>query len=143
MSDSRDSIIKMYEGALRALDTKSQIFLAFLVITVPPVFGRLENMGMPFWARVVEGVCVAGATLAFVLCLFPRRGRRSSHGLFDINLKGLTVAALLKDAGYSFDAGEPIAALHDIYRIKAQLVMLGTGLIAAYILSVAVSFAMM
>ncbi|WP_102108948.1 hypothetical protein [Oceaniglobus roseus] len=142
MSSQHDSVLKLYEGALRALDTKSQIFLAFLAITMPPVLSRFDAGGMAQWFRIVDGICVAGATLAFVYCLMPRRGRRTTRGLFDTGLSGREVATRLQQEDYTFDAIEPIAALHDIYRLKARSVRLGIWLVAAYILSVAAGFAL-
>ena len=141
MSSSFDSILKLYEGSLRALDTKSQIFLAFLAITMPPVFNRFEAVGLAQWVRVLDGVCVAGATLAFVFCLMPRRGRRASQGIFDTSLSGREVAEQMLAADYAFNPVDPIAALHDIYRLKARSVTLGIWLVTIYILSVAASFA--
>ncbi len=142
MSSPHDSTLKLYEGSLRALDTKAQIFLAFLAITLSPVFNRFDDLGVAFWVMALHGVCVAGATLAFVFCLMPRRGGRSSRGIFDTSVSGREVAEHLQAADYRFDPVDTIAALHDIYRIKARSVALGTWLVGIYILSVAASFAL-
>lgn len=140
MAQASDAVVKLYEGALRALDTKSQIFLAFIAITMTPVFNRLDALGAPFWIKASESVLVAVATLAFVLCLLPRRGQRSQHGVFDTSLPGEKVRELLQHAESPFDLGETVATLHDIYRIKTASVTVGTGLIALYLFSVAASF---
>ena len=142
MADSREAVIKMYDGALRALDTKSQIFLAFLTITMTPVFTRLHDMGLPLWVRAAEAVLFTAATASFVFCLFPRRGKRTTHGLFDTDMSGAEVATMLEQSGFDFDATGPIETLHDIYRIKARAVTLGIALIAVHILTVAVTFAL-
>lgn len=140
MAHASEAVIKLYEGALRALDTKAQIFLAFLAITMAPVFNRLDAMGAPYWVRVSECLLIVAATLAFIFCLFPRRGQRSDHGLFDTRLEGGKVSKLLQASDYSYDTGETVAALHDIYRVKSASVTFGTALIAIYMLSVAASF---
>jgi hypothetical protein len=142
MADSREAVIKMYDGALRALDTKAQIFLAFLTVTMTPVFTRLHELGLPLWARGAESLLFVGATAAFVYCLFPRRGRRSAQGLFDTELKGAEVTGLLAKSSYELDASAPITALHDIYRIKARAVTVGIVLIAVHIVTVAVTLAL-
>lgn len=142
MPSSPEDVIKLYEGSLRALDTKSQIFLAFMAITITPVFTRLGSMGLPTWLQLIEGVLVALSTLAFVYCLFPRRGTRSVYGLFDTKLSGKAVAERLRNSGYEIDGGESVAVLHDIYRVKSASVAVGTLFVAIYIVSVALAFAL-
>lgn len=127
----------MYDGSLRALDTKSQIFLAFLTVTMTPVFTRLHDLGLPLWMRAAEGVVFCGAVAAFVWSLFPRRGKRSVQGLFDTDLTGEEVATLLERADYELVARDPLVTLHEIYRIKARAVTVGIYLLAIHIITVA------
>jgi hypothetical protein len=142
MNPHHESIAKLYEGALRALDTKAQIMIAFLAITMAPVFTRFEVMGIPYAIRALDGVCVAGAVLAFVYCLMPRRGRRTEGGLFNTSVTGEQLARQLDTPGMAFDPVQSVIALHDIYRLKARSVSIGIWLAAIYILSVAGSFAL-
>ena len=128
MAHASDAVIKLYEGAIRALDTKSQIFLAFIAITMAPVFNRLDAMGAPFWLRAAECALVAAATLAFIYCLFPRRGQRSEHGVFDTSMQGSDVMKMLQASDYNYNIGETVASLHDIYRVKSNSVAFGTAL---------------
>jgi len=141
MADTRDSVIRMYDGALRALDTKSQIFLAFLTITLTPVFSRLSELGLSPAVRAAEAGLFLAACAAFVFCLYPRRGRRSAQGLFDTALRGEQITALLAASDNAHDPSASIATLHDIYRIKARSVGFGTMLLGIYILTVAVTLA--
>jgi len=141
VQDSRETILGIYDGALRALDTKAQIFLAFMTITMTPVFTRLNDLGLPLWVRFIEIGVFAGATIAFVVCLYPRRGKRAAHGLFDITRKGEDVARELGEPGYQLDLLHPMATLHDIYRIKNIAVTVGIILVLIHILTVSVIFA--
>lgn len=140
MAHASDAVTKLYEGALRALDTKAQIFLGFIAITMAPLFNRLDAIGAPFWVKASECTLVAVATMAFILCLFPRRGKRSDHGMFDTSLDGREMVTLLQKTDYEFDISLTVATLHDIYRVKSFTVAVGTGLIAIYMCSIAVSF---
>jgi len=132
--------LKMYDGALRALDTKSQIYLAFLTITMFPAFGRLAGLELPLIVRAGEMALFMGAMLSFTICLYPRRGRRAENGLFDTSLKGERVAVLLTEVGETLDLGPNVATLHDIYRVKARAVAFGIVLVALYATTVACSY---
>lgn len=141
-SGSADAILKLYEGSLRALDTKAQIFLAFLAITMTPVFARFEVMDMAAGVKMLVGACVALATFSFIFCLVPRRGRRSQNGIFEIHVTGSEVAARLRGPEVVFDPFQTIAVLHDIYRQKSRSVTVGTWLVAIYILTAAAGFSL-
>lgn len=142
MPESHDAnVVKMYEGALRALDMKAQIFLAFLTITMNSAYARLLSLDLPPLLRVGEVALFLAAVLCFVVCLYPRRGRRSANGLFDTGLSGAQLIALMERNGAVMDLTPNVATLHEIYRIKARSVAVGIVLIALYATSVAIAFA--
>jgi hypothetical protein len=141
MHPLHDAAIRMYDGALRALDTKAQIFLGFMTLTMGSVFARLEDMGTPRTVRVAEVLLFLSAVACFVYCLYPRRGKRASRGLFDTNLSGDEIVRMLDEAGDEHDLSSSVATLHDIYRIKARSVALGITLVGVYVLTVALTFA--
>ncbi len=142
MSDSRDNLIRMYEGSLRAVDTKAQIFMAFVTITIAPLFGRLSQVDAPLAARLaVAGLCGA-STLLFVICLYPRRAKRAPQMMFDISRKGTEVGALVTAPDFRLDEAATIATLHDIYVIKVRAVTAGILLLAAYVLAAMLTLAL-
>lgn len=143
MAESSDAnVVKMYEGALRALDTKAQIFLAFLTITMNSAYARLMTIELPPAVRLGEVALFLGAVMCFVFCLYPRRGKRSANGLFDLGLTGAQLIALMeRNRGSEIDLSPNVATLHEIYRIKARSVALGIVLIGLYATTVALAFA--
>jgi len=142
MPESHDAnVVKMYEGTLRALDTKAQIFLAFLTITMNSAYARLMSLDMPTVLRVGEVALFLGSVLCFVHCLYPRRGRRAVNGLFDTGLKGIELSALLARNPDQMDLSSNVAVLHDIYRVKVRSVSIGIVFLTLYAISVAIAFA--
>ncbi|MGR3455768.1 hypothetical protein [Pseudooceanicola sp.] len=142
MPESHDAnVVKMYEGALRALDTKAQIFLAFLTITMNSAYARLLSLDLPAPIRVAEVVLFLSSVLCFIVCLYPRRGKRSANGLFDTGISGAQLLALMERNGDAMDLSSNVAVLHEIYRVKVRSVALGIVLIALYAASVALAYA--
>ena len=134
MADSRDNLIRMYEGALRAIDTKAQIFLAFLTISIAPILGQLSASDTPQTAKFAAAVLCAGSTLLFAFCLYPRRAKRAHQPVFDIHRRGEEVGAFVTAPGFVLDEMATISTLHDIYVIKVRSVTAGILMLAGYVL---------
>lgn len=138
LAESYDGIIRMYDGALRALDTKAQIFLAFLTLTMPGLVGRFQAGGLPMPLRMAEMLLFLITASTFIWCLYPRRGRKGRHLLFDTRRRGAEIAADLA-AGVTVDSSATVATLHDIYCQKARSVSLGITLVGVYLVTIAVT----
>lgn len=143
MSDSQDRVISMYEGALRAVDTKAQIFLAFLTITIAPVFGRLAELEAPSPIRIFEGVLFGLTAIMFVVCLYPRRGKAPTLVLFSLSRSGEEVGAHVTAPDFVPDRAGTLAVLHDIYRVKVRSVTAGIVFLTAYVLTAALALALL
>lgn len=134
MADSRDSLIRMYEGALRAIDTKAQIFLAFLTISIAPVLGQLSAGTTPQAVKLAAASLCAGSVLLFAFCLYPRRAKRAHQPVFDIFRRGEEVGAFVTAPDFVLDETATISTLHDIYVIKVKSVSAGILMLAGYVL---------
>lgn len=141
MAEPRADVVRMYEGALRALDTKAQIFLGFLTLSVAPVFTRLAALEAPWPARTGEALLFGASVLAFVVCLWPRRGARSSQMLFDVTKTEAELRAAAAREPFEIDYADTIGTLHGIYVMKVRALRAGTVLLAAYALSAAAALA--
>lgn len=123
----------MYEGAIRALDTKAQIFLALLTITVGPLAARLSAAELPLWVRAIHAGFFCAAALLFVLCLFPRSGPRGQGVIFDLSRTPEQVRDHVSDPGFALDFGQSAGVLHGIYRAKRRRMRAGVVLLGVYV----------
>ncbi|MDF2235326.1 hypothetical protein P2H44_22435 [Albimonas sp. CAU 1670] len=133
MADPQDTILRMYEGAIRALDTKAQIFLAVLTITVSPLAARLSEAHLPLWARALQAAFFCAATLLFILCLLPRSGRPGTGMLFDSARTPEEVAAHVSRTDFGVDYAASIGVLHGIYLAKRRRMRAGVVLVGIYV----------
>lgn len=133
MADSHDNLIRMYEGALRAIDTKAQIFMAFLTISFAPILGQLSAFSVPQPVKIAAVALCVVSTLLFAVCLYPRRAKRAPQLVFDIHRRGDEVGAFVTAPGFVLDETATIATLHDIYVIKVRSVTAGILALAGYV----------
>ncbi len=133
MSDPRESVLRIYEGAIRALDTKAQIFLALLTITVGPLAARFAAAELPLWVRALQAAFFCAAALLFILCLFPRSGPRGQGVIFNLSRTPEQVRAHVSDPGFVLDFGESAGVLHGIYLAKRRRMREGIIVLGVYV----------
>lgn len=142
MAEQRADVVRLYEGALRALDTKAQIYLAFVTLSLAPVFTRLATSGAGWPVRVGAAALVAATVLAFIVCLFPRRGARSTQMLFDLSKTEAELRRYAARDEFEIDYADTIGTLHGIYVVKTRALRVGTVLVALYALAAAAALAL-
>jgi len=133
MADPHETVLRTYEGAIRALDTKAQVFLAVLTITVSPLALRLSEADLPLWTRALQAGFFCAATLLFILCLLPRSGPRGSGMLFDSARSPAEVAAHVGAPDFAVDYAATVGVLHGIYLAKRRRMRAGVVLVGIYV----------
>ncbi len=136
--DPRDGVARMYESAIRAIDTKAQIFLALLTITVSPIFARLSAFEASLYTRAGTAAVFLGCCAMFVLCLIPRGDRGGM--LFNPARSAEEVRAHVARPDFAPDLSATIGVLHRIYAAKTRRLRIGVALLALYLAIIGATF---